>query len=273
MITALRFKREPSGVCGDRLVREAEFERITDLPLSTVCLAANRARDRLSNLLGRELTLDVFAPALVRSGMDAILFGNGVYYVAKGAICTAYIVFRDRDGHRLAASAFGEDARDDEGALSTLERRALERIAQEVATFCEPICGEVERVTPGTNDLDAPQCVTYFELRIANPIDAVIGIGLSRDPGPAFGTSLDRSMLDDVALDVRAEFGRARIDAFAVARWDVGTTVVLETKIGAPTSLLVGDVILASGDCGIRADNNAVSITSIAAPLLEESAT
>jgi hypothetical protein len=270
VITSLRFKREPSGVCGDRLVREAQFERITDLQLSTVCLAANRARDQLSLLLGRELTLDVFAPALVRTGNARVLFDDGVFYVAEGSICDAYVVFRDRDARRLAASAFGEDPApatgsgplDDSCGLSALEERALGRIADEVVRLCGPFCGEVRHTTRGSLEVDPPACVTYFELRIGAPVDAVIGIGLSKDPGPAFGATIDRSMLEPIGLDVRAEFAVARIDAQSVSRWSVGTTVRLDTKIGAPTTLKVGGFVIASGDCGIRAQSNAVSITS-----------
>ena len=258
MITSLRFKREPSGVCGGRFVREARFERVTDLQLSTVCLAANRARDQLSLLLGRELTLDVFAPSLVRNPAADVLFSDGVFYVGSGSICDAYIVFRDRDGHRLAASAFGEDCNDPRGPLSALEERALERIADEIARLCSPFCGDVVKVKRGSLE-QPPLCVTYFELRITAPLDAVIGVGLSKDPGPAFGTTIA-----GVSLEVRAEFGQARLDALAVARWAVGTIVRLDTKIGAPTTLKVGKIVIATGDCGIRAQSNAVAITSTA---------
>jgi Type III flagellar switch regulator (C-ring) FliN C-term len=99
-------------------------------------------------------------------------------------------------------------------------------------------------------------------LRIAPPVDAVIGVGLSKDPGLAFGTVVDRATLAGIALDVRAEFAEARVDALEVARWNVGTTVRLDTKIGAPTTLKVGKVVIAVGDCGIRAQSNAVAITS-----------
>jgi hypothetical protein len=263
VITSLRFKREPSGVCDGRFVREARFERVTDLQLSTVCLAANRARDQLSLLLGRELTLDVFAPSLVRNHSGDVLFSDGIFYGASGSICDAYIVFRDRDGHRLAASAFGEDCNDRSGPLSALEERALERIANEIARLCGPFCGDVAKVKRGSLE-EPPVCVTYFELRITAPLDAVIGIGLSKDPGPAFGTTIDRPTLAGVTLEVRAEFGQARLDAIAVARWAVGTIVRLDTKIGAPTTLKVGKIAIATGDCGIRAQSNAVAITSTA---------
>jgi hypothetical protein len=226
-----------------RLVREAQFERVSDLQLSTVCLAANRARDQLSQLLGRELTLDVFAPALVRSGTDHLLFSYGAFYVARGTICDVAVVFRNRDGRRLAASAFGEDCGPDEGPLSALEERALKRIAEELIPLCTPFCGELGSLARGD-------------------VDAVIGIGLSRDPGPAFGATIERTMLAGIPLEVRAEFAEAWIDAKAVAAWTVGTTVKLDTKIGAPTKLKTGGIVIAVGDCGVRAQANAVSITS-----------
>jgi hypothetical protein len=245
-----------------RLVREAQFERVSDLQLSTVCLAANRARDQLSQLLGRELTLDVFAPALVRSGTDHLLFSYGAFYVARGTICDVAVVFRNRDGRRLAASAFGEDCGPDEGPLSALEERALKRIAEELIPLCTPFCGELGSLARGDVDAEPPNCATYFELRIAPPVDAVIGIGLSRDPGPAFGATIERTMLAGIPLEVRAEFAEAWIDAKAVAAWTVGTTVKLDTKIGAPTKLKTGGIVIAVGDCGVRAQANAVSITS-----------
>jgi hypothetical protein len=262
VITSLRFRREPSGICGGRLVRELQFEPVTDLQLSTVCHAANSARERLSRLLGRELTIDVFAPVLLQKDTAPVIFGNGLYYIADGTLCEAYVVFRERDGHRLAATAFGEDEASDAGSFSALEERALERIADEVLALCVPFCGDVRARRRGEVETGPPGCVTYFELRVAAPTDAVIGIGLARDPGPAFGAFIDRALLGRVALDVRAEFAEALVDARAVARWNVGTTVVLDTKIGAPTTLKVGNVVIARGDCGIRAQSNAVAITS-----------
>jgi hypothetical protein len=38
--------------------------------------------------------------------------------------------------------------------------------------------------------------------------------------------------------------------------------VRLDTKIGAPSKLKIGDYVIATGDCGIRADNNAVIIAT-----------
>jgi hypothetical protein len=262
VITCLRFAREPSGMCDGRLVRERRFEPVTDLQLSTVCQAANAARDRLSRLLGRELTIDVFEPVLLREEMGGVIFGDGVFFVAEGTQCDAYVVFRERDGHRLAAAAFGEEDGGGGGAFSVLEERALTRIADELARLCGPFTGDVGRLRRSSPEAAAPACVTYFELRVGAPIDAVIGIGLSKDPGLAFGSVIDRSMLAGLKLAVRAEFAQARIDAMEVARWTVGTTVVLDTKIGAPATLRVGDVVVAVGECGVHDEANAVAITS-----------
>jgi flagellar motor switch/type III secretory pathway protein FliN len=261
MILSLRFQREPSGMWDGRFVRDTQFERVTDLQLSTVCQAANHARDRLSSLFGRELILDVFAPVLLQHGTGDVIF-DGLYYVAAGGLCDAYIVFRQGDGQRLAAGAFGEASPDETHPLSALEERALERIANEVAELCTPLCGEIRSLRRGDRDRDPPAAVTYFEWRIAAPVGAVIGIGLSRDPGPALGAAIDRSALLGIAVEVQAEFGEARIDALEVARWCVGATVRLDTKIGAPTVLRIGSLEIARGDCGIRANSNAVAITS-----------
>lgn len=143
-----------------------------------------------------------------------------------------------------------------------LEERAIKRMADELVQLCVPFCGEVRTVRKCALGALPPACVTYFELRIAAPVDAVIGIGLSKDPGLAFGAVVDRAMLAAIPLQVRAEFAQARLDAREIARWSVGSTVRLDTKIGAPTTLKVGDVVIAVGDCGIRAQSNAVAITS-----------
>jgi hypothetical protein len=264
----LRFKREPSGMWDGRFVREARFERVTDVPLSTVCQTANHARERLSRLLGRELTLDVFAPVALQHGSDDVIF-DGLYFVAAGSLCDAYVIFREGDGRRLAASAFGEERADADRPLSALEERALERIAGEVAALCTPFCGDVRSMTRGDRDREPPACVTYFELRVAAPVGAVIGIGLSKDPGLPLGAGIERAALSGIAVDVKAQFAEAWIDAREVARWSVGSTIRLDTKIGAPTALKVGDFEIARGDCGIRAQSNAVAITS---SLFEEAA-
>ena len=246
---------------GGKLVRETQFERVTDLQLSTVCQTANDAREKLSALFGRALTIDVFGPVILQRDSYPVLF-DGTFFVATGTLCDAYVVFRERDGHRLAATAFGEDPGACDGPLSPLEARALERVAEELLSQCTPFCGAIDSVTRSETAAEPPACVTYFELRLAEPIDAVIGIGLSKDPGLDFGANVDRAMLADVALDVRAEFAETYVDAREIARWRVGSTVRLDTKIGDPTVLKIGSFVIASGDCGIRAQNNAVSITA-----------
>lgn len=261
MITMLRFRPDPSGVIGDKLVREACFEPITDVPLSAVCMAANHARAQLSQLLARELTLDVFAPVLVKDGTQRVIFDSGLLFGTRGTTCDAYVIFRRPDARRIAHRVFGEDEGGAEDSpLSSLEERALERIAHEVIAFCAPFCGTVGPIARLDPERDAARCVTYFELRIGAPFDAVIGVGLSKDPSPSFGGTIDRAVLCDVVLDVRAQFGEAMHSARDVAGWTVGTTVRLDTKIGAPTTLKVGDIAIAGGDCGIRAESHAVAI-------------
>jgi len=262
VITMLRFRPEPSGVLGTKLVREACFEPITDLPISAVCMAANHARAQLSKLLARELTLDVFAPVLVKDGTQRVLFGTGSLYAARGSSCDIYVIFRQPDARRIALGVFGEDGGDESLPLSSLEERAIERIAGEVVALCAPFCGSVGPVARIDADRDKAVCVTYFELRLGAPFDAVIGIGLSKDPGPSFGGTIERAALADVVLEVRAQFGEATLSACEVAEWTVGTTLRLDTRIGAPTTLKVGDVVIASGDCGIRAASHAVAIHS-----------
>jgi flagellar motor switch protein FliM len=267
MITMLRMRPEPSGVLGDKLIRESYFERVTDLPISSVCMTANHARAQLSKLLARELTLDVFAPVLVKESENEVIFEGANLYSARGSTCDVFVIFRPRDARRIAAGVFGEECSIDGRPLSSLEERALERIAQEVVALCVPFCGEVRELAQIDPALGRPRCVTYFELRIGAPLDAVIGIGLSKDPGAAFGGTVERATLTDVKLDVRARFAEATLDARDVAGWSVGTIVRLDTRIGAATTLRVGDCIVASGDCGIRADSHAVAIRS--APLKE----
>jgi hypothetical protein len=267
MITMLRLRPEPSGVLGDKLIRESYFEPITDLPISAVCMTANHARTQLSKLLARELTLDVFAPVLVKESENDVIFANGYLYSSRGSSCDVYVIFRPHDARRIAAGVFGEECSSDGRLLSSLEERALARIAREVVALCVPFCGGVSDLSRIDPEAERPRCVTYFELRIGAPLGAVIGIGLSKDPGAAFGGTLERATLADVKLDVRARFADARCDAKEVARWSVGTVVRLDTKIGAPTTLRVGGCVVASGDCGIRADNHAVAIRTV--PLKE----
>jgi hypothetical protein len=258
----LRFRPEPSAAFGAKLVRDACFEPITDLPISAVCMAANHARARLSKLLARELTLDVFAPVLVKEGAQRVLFESGSVYLARGTLCDVCVVFRQRDARRIAQGVFGEVCDDRSLPLSSLEERALERIATEVVALCVPFCGDVRGIARIDAGGEHAACVTYFELRIGAPFDAAIGIGLSKDPGPTFGGTIDRSVFADVELEVRAQFAQAIVMARDIAAWKIGTTVRLDTKIGAPTKLKIGDHVIASGDCGIRAESNAVVISA-----------
>jgi flagellar motor switch/type III secretory pathway protein FliN len=261
MIAALRF--DDSGT--------PRFEPATNVRLSAVCAVANTVSEHLSRLLDRELSIDVFEPVIVPLGSHPALFANARVFLAHCRRSDLLVVFRERDARRIAACAFREGAKNRESCeLSEIEEQVIERIGRALAPLCAPLCGELTSFAAANGPIERYECATYFELRLAAPIDAVIGIGLSRDPAPPPERRLAPSALWPVPVEVTARLARTRVAASRVARLSLGSVLKFDTALDEPASLLIGDIEIARGECGIA---RGVMAFSVRADTLEESVT
>jgi flagellar motor switch/type III secretory pathway protein FliN len=255
VIAALRFDR--TGRPG--------FEPATNVRLETVCSVANAVREHLSRLLGREVSIDVFEPTFVPLGSQPALFSKARVFLAHAHRCDLLVVLRERDARRLTACAFREELETiGERELSALEEQVLERLGRELAGLCAPLCGEVTSYGPANGPVDRYECATYFELRLGSPVDAVIGLGLSKDPAPPSGLKVAPADLAAVEVEVVARVARTRMPARSLAALRVGSVVRFDTALEEPASLRVGHVTVAKGTCGVRRDRLAFNVTTAA---------
>lgn len=258
MIFALRFANEPEEV-GGRAVRIAHFEPVSNVRVSMVIEMANNASDQLSRLFDAPLTVDVFEPVVVPTESQPALFGDAVVFRAHGRDCDVLIVYRDADARRILTFAFGE--RDDATpTLSAIEEQVLERMAREIGMLCAPFCGEVYGFGRSFARMEQHTCATYFELRLGAPIDAVVGIGLSKDPAQEVDQRVDPMMLNEVKLDVRARLARLAVPARSLSQIAVGSVVTFESKLSDLAELRIGRSVIAMGECGVRDGNFAFSV-------------
>jgi flagellar motor switch/type III secretory pathway protein FliN len=254
MLAALRFDREGRPY----------FEPATNVRLSVVCAVANTVTDHFQRLLDRDLAIDVFEPRLVPLGSQPTLFSDAYVYLAHGRRSDLLVVLRKRDANRLCACAFHEDIDEmAERGLSSVEEQVLERIARELARHCTPLCGEITSFGAANGPVERYECATYFELRISSPVDVTIGLGLSRDPAPPAEAKLAPKALDPIVVALRARLARARVPAREVMSLAVGSIIPFETMLGDPASLMVGDAVVATGECGVVGNAMAFHVTSI----------
>lgn len=253
MIAALRFDRDGNP----------RFESATNVRLDTVCTVANSVRDHLSRLLDSAISLDLFEPTFVPLGSQPALFARAHVFLAHARRSDLLVVFRERDARRLTACAFREDlAKIGDRELSALEEQVLERLGRDLASLCAPLCGEVTSYGSADGPVELYECATYFELRIGSPLDAVIGLGLAKDPAPPSEVKVAPAALRPVPIEVVARVARTRMSARSLAALRCGSVVPFETALEEPATLLAGGVAVAKGTCGVRRDRLAFSVTA-----------
>ncbi len=253
MIANLRFDRAGTP----------RFEPATNVRLATVCNVANTVTEHLARLLDCPVSIDLFEPVVVPLGAQPALFANATLFLARARRSDLLMVIRDRDARRLVACAFGLETDALSGRdLSAIEERVLAKIASEVSHLCAALTGEIRTVERAHGAVDAYDCATYFELRLAPPVDVVIGLGLAKDPVAASDVRIGPSALEPVGIQLRAQLGRTRVAARTVMALRVGTVVTFDAALDEPAALLAGNTVVAQGECGVRNGKIAFHISS-----------
>jgi hypothetical protein len=246
-------------------VRALRFAPRPSIPLGAACLVANGIRETLRELFGEPCELVLGEPAALGAAAWASLVRDALLFLTRGRQTDIVLVLPERDGRRLVLRAFGEGDGLPDAACSALELHALERIAARCAASFDPLCAERRGGARTVRAHEIPSCVAYFDVRVAAPIPLTLGIGIVRDlpdPGPS-GTLAPRA-LDDVALEARAVFAEGVLDAAAFVRLRPGAVVKLDTQVGAPASLNIAGLRVASGVVGVRAARTAFQVKDVA---------
>ena len=242
----LTFEPAPHGTRRDR-ARRARFAMRSRLPVSAACVVANGIRETLAALFATDVRVRVIEPLLPDSAAWQEIVRNATLFCARGDAATAYAIVRADDAAALAGAAFGEKSPRD-GPLSPMESAAFSRAMNALASALHPVCGGGE--TPSLRRVDAMSAQTYFEVLVDRPIVARIGIALARDPAAPGVPAFTAQSLRDVPLDVSVEFASGWITGASLATLAPGSVVPLQTRVGDPGVLWVGNHGLAKGECG-----------------------
>lgn len=246
-MNVLGFERR-SRVAGGHRVRETIFVRRSMLPVTAACLVANAAREMLAELLGKPVTLRLFEPVLPDSAAWNCIAAGAEIFAVRGKLADAAFVLRHDDALAVAGAAFGESAAASR-ALSALEAELLARIVGALCGTLASICGaredsRVERLTALAG------YVTYFELLLEAPVEARIGIAMSREPRTETVPSIGSANLGGIELDLAVEIAHGFIPASAVLDLRCGDLMRLDSRLGDCAIVRAAESIVARGEYG-----------------------
>lgn len=239
-------------------VRDVRFARRASIPLEAACLVANGIREALREIVAGIGEVVLGEPVPVDRDAWMALAGNAMLFATRGRQTDVVLVLPQRDARALVRAAFGEAETYADGACSSLEAEALERIAGRLSAACDPLCAERRGVTKTVRVDDIPPCVALFDIRVQAPIPLTIGVGIVRDlPDPGPSGRIAPASFGPIAVEARAQFATGTVDVATMARWRVGDVVRMNTKVGATGILKVGPQPIANGTCGVIAGRTA----------------
>lgn len=243
----LGFERRCSVVCGRR-VRASLFESRSALPVAAACLVANSARETLAGLFGAPVSLRLLEPVLPDGagwkciGADAQIFG------VSGESADAAFVLRRDDALALAGATFGERVQGTR-PLSAIETELLARVVSALGGTLAPICGARE----GSRMLRMSRLdgfLTYFEIILEEPVQARIGIAISREPQPRVVPGIGVGDLKGIEVELSVEIAHGFLSAASILRLRPGDLVTFDSALGDRAFLRAEDAIIARGECG-----------------------
>ena len=251
----LGFERRCRIVHGHRL-RETVFVPRSMLPVAAACLVANTVRETLAELLAKPVTLRLFEPVIPDSAAWSCIADGAEIFGVRGSLADAAFVLRRNDALAVAGAAFGElapVARE----LSALENALLVRIVGALCGTLTPICGaredaRVDRLA------SLRGYVTYFELLLEEPIDARIGIAMSREPHSAAVPAIGVTDLAQIELELAVEVAHGFIPASTVLDLRRGEVVKLDSRLGDRAIVRAAERVVARGEYGELAGRGAV---------------
>lgn len=253
----LGFARHGCIVNGRR-IRPSLFESRSTLPVSAACLVANAARQTLSDLLGVSVSLKLLEPVLPDSVGWSSIGANALVFAVRGDYSNAAIVLRAHDALALACAALGERS-DGPRDLSGIESELAARIASALCASLTPVSGlrdsrQIERA----KTLEG--YVAYFELILEEPVDARVGIALSREPQSQVVPALKPADLQEIDIRLSVEIAHAFVPAASIVSLRAGQVFKLDSVLGDAARLLAGGASLARGQCGNLGARRALAV-------------
>ena len=245
-------------------VRQARFVPRPTLPVDAACVVANGVREGLRTLLGEVCTVTIGEPVALDAAAWRSLVHDALLFATPGRATDVVFVLAARDARRLVAAAFGEQPGAEEGAWSTLEAGAIERIVARCANAIEALCVERRGPTSTVEAARVPRAVAYFDVRVAAPVALTLGVGIGRDlPETPPLATLSPATLGEVSVDVRVVLGRAALPVPRLLELRVGSVVTLGTKVEGEGELNVAGQRIAFGTCGLRQGRTAFEVRSV----------
>ena len=244
-------------------IRSAQFEERSAMPVPAACAVAAGVREALAAMLGSPVDVRLLEPVVPSPQAWAAIVAGALLYRVRGDLADAAIVLRKPDALALAAGAFGEaaaGARTPPRELSAMERDVLDRAVAAFAGCLRAACGPGE---PAAFERVASIAgfVTYFELIVERPVEARIGIALSRDPlrEPVAGLRLADLAGIPIAASVVVDVGS--IPAGTAASLRAGTILPIPRTSALRGRLCLAGRTLAEGTCGVSDGRYALMTT------------
>jgi Type III flagellar switch regulator (C-ring) FliN C-term len=247
-------------------VRCARFERRSSLPTSAACVVANGVRETLAALLGLGASLRLFEPTIPDPHGWAAIVRDALLYRIHGSVADAALILRPADAIALAGAAFGEPVQNGTRTaqlLSPIETEVVDRLINAMAANFSALCAMREAGAAQRVDAIAG-FVTFFELLIESPIEARVGIALSREPGSTPSGTFALSHLSGVRVAAGASVDLGTLQSLELSRLHKGAILPFFAGALQRCSLTLYGRRLAHGTCGVRNGRYAFSIGSIA---------
>ncbi|HEY6326911.1 MAG TPA: hypothetical protein VIW73_10420, partial [Candidatus Cybelea sp.] len=145
--------------------------------------------------------------------------------------------------------------------LSPIERDVVDRAANAIAANLIAVCGAREgRAVERVSAIDG--FVTFFEMSVQAPVEARIGIAVSRDPAPEPRGSLELAHLADVRVRAVAAIDLGSARAASVGGITVGAVLPIRPDDLRRCTLATAGRRLARGICGVRNGRYAIAAQS-----------
>ena len=261
---SLGFSPPPTRGSPDRKrVRQARFEVRSSLPTSAACVVANGVRETLTALLGVPVAIKLFEPVIPDPRAWRAILRDALLYRVRGSVADAALVLRPADAIALASAVFGEPRgkSQSERVLSPIERDVVDRTAIAIAAHLGAVCGARDG-HPAERVGAIGGYVSFFEMLLEKPLEARIGVALSRDPAPEPRGALELSHLAGVRVAAIASLDLGHAEAAAVARLQTGAVLPIRAADLRRCSLVSHGKRIARGVCGVRNGRLALATAS-----------
>lgn len=238
-------------------LRCVRFERRVPFDRGLIAAIACATEACVADLFAESIAIDAFPPVHLDAAMwSRLCEGNFVFEMTAEASDLS-IVVSPKAARGIVGLAFGESPPQREQMLSAMEMRVLERFVAELANRLKPIRGScndaVARVhSPGDRR-------AYCELRIASPLDVVIGVAALEKP-PHIGPTIAAEDLEDCPIECSVQLTVAACDIFTIAGLTPGDVIPLETKVGPYATLNAGPDPIAAGEGGVLGARSAFKV-------------